>query len=161
MQLIHNSLEYWKQLPELLKNIYELSDKTELKQGCLRSNNFQHTDNMPKAYRDQFDYLYKKYECYDAQIFTTMSSTEGMGWHIDPDNVIIQCLFGKAEYRLGTNNSPIITLQEGETLYIPKGKPHIGLGHRYPRIILSLGTPKTSQEVDADYDYEKTVGDTV
>jgi hypothetical protein len=71
---------------------------------------------------------------------------------------LIYCLYGEATYQLQTVEHQI-KMKEGELLYIPKLKQHIGLGSDFPRIILSMATKKRVPYTQVNHHYTRITGD--
>ncbi len=150
---------YWNKLPEAIRAVpYNYDKGTDYVEGCYKTATFNDVSNLPSVYKNIINYFKQEYDVYDAQIFSTLSSTEGVGWHHDPDNVLIYCLYGSATYRLHKDEFEI-NMKEGQLLYIPKLKQHIGLGSEYPRIILSMATSKKLSASQVDFHYTTITGD--
>ena len=150
---------YWDSLPEAVKAVpYDYDRGTDYVNGCYKTATFNDTTKLPPVYKNIVNYFKQEHDIYDAQIFSTLSTTDGVGWHHDPDNVLIYCLYGEATYQLRTTEHQI-TMKEGELLYIPKLKQHIGLGSDFPRIILSMATKKRVPHNQVDYHYTRITGD--
>ncbi len=150
---------YWNKLPEAIRAVpYNYDKGTDYVDGGYKTATVNGVSNLPSVYKNIINYFKQEYDVYDAQIFSTLSSTEGVGWHHDPDNVLIYCLYGSATYRLHKDEFEI-NMKEGQLLYIPKLKQHIGLGSEYPRIILSMATSKKLSASQVDFHYTTITGD--
>ena len=149
-----NPKDYWDDFPTLVKQLPYVDGFTEYMNGAYKTCLINSNEGLPKSYLSAYKYYLDKYDVYDLQVFCTLSECTGLGWHTDHDDVIIACLYGNSKYKFDKEGNDII-LKEGETIYIPRDKMHIGLGDINPRIILSMATNKeiTRSEVTYHYNY--------
>jgi len=154
-----NGIEFWTEFPSAMKALStSYYAGCRYKHGCYKSPAFNSPDTMPPSYAKLFKEYKEKYDIYDVQLFTSISSSYGIGWHTDPDNVLITAVYGEPSYQLLDDNYTI-TLKQGQTLFIPKGKEHFGMSSLYPRVVFSCATPMDLTEDDVDFHYSKITGD--
>lgn len=154
-----NGIEFWTEFPSVMKALpVHYGCGFRYKQGCYKSPAFNNPDNMPPSYAKLFKEYKQKYNIYDVQIFTSLSSSYGLGWHTDPDNVLITAVYGEPSFQLLDSNYTV-TLKQGQTLFIPEGKQHLGMGSLYPRVVFSCATPMNLTEDEVDFHYSKITGD--
>jgi len=154
-----NGLKFWRELPSIMQALsVEEQQGFRYQEGCYKSPAFNSIDGLPTSYGEIFRKMKFAYDAYDCQIFSSLSMSDGVGWHTDPDNVLILALYGNPVYSLG-NDEHNIQLMQGQTLFIPKNKKHIGLGSMYPRIVFSVATPHNLSEHEVDFHYSKITGE--
>ena len=99
-----------------------------------------------------------KYDAHDMMIFASLGGCPFLGPHADPQNVLIRCLEGNVDYLLFGDEEQLdeattsVTLNAGETLYIPVEKWH-GAASLVPRAVLSMAVrPLGVEEVTFHWD---------
>jgi len=154
-----NGLKFWKDLPSIMQAL-SVEEKKGFKysEGCYKSPAFNNLDKLTPSYGEVFRKMKSEYDAYDCQIFASLSMSGGVGWHTDPDNVLILALYGDPVYLLGEGEQEV-QLMQGQTLFIPKNKKHIGIGSMYPRVVFSVATPQNLSEHEVDFHYSKITGE--
>ena len=154
-----NGLKFWNELTYFMQALsVEEQQGFRYMEGCYKSPAFNSINGLPPIYAEVFRKMNFTYDAYDCQVFASISMSEGVGWHTDPDNVLILALYGNPVYKLG-DGEHTIQLMQGQTLFIPKNKKHIGLGSMYPRIVFSSATPQSLTEDEVDFHYSKITGE--
>lgn len=149
-----NDTQYWNDLPELFKSLSTDSHAAySYSNGTYMTKPFNQFDQIPKSFRQAIEQQKDKRDIYDVVVFMSLSDCKGIGWHTDPDDVLIQGLYGASQYEVEVKGcgSLYVRLEAGETLYLPKGTPHIGLGDRYPRVALTMGVHSQVKREDVTY----------
>ena len=81
-----DGLEFWTEFPSAMKALsLSYNAGCRYKHGCYKSPAFNNPDTMPPSYAKLFREYKEKYDIYDVQLFTSISSSYGIGWHTDPD----------------------------------------------------------------------------
>lgn len=162
---LYTNTDFWRDLPEVLKALPTGTTTPFMyRRGCLKSTLFNCTTDFPDSWAWLFEEWERKYDIYDAQIFSSLSLDKMMGWHTDYNNVILSPVFGSAIYQVRDSKNPNSTfeqfeMQEGETLFIPAEKEHCGLGSLFPRIVFSCSTTRDMRPDEVDYHYSELTGD--
>jgi hypothetical protein len=73
--------------------------------------------------------------------FLAFKGSKSFGLHTDPDNVIIECIFGSKTLYVDTKNDRRHVLKQGEYIFIPANKEH-EIVNEEKSLILSFGFEK-------------------
>lgn len=157
---MYKNNNFWRDLPKVL-SVIPPSDTSGYIGGVLKTSIFSDYSQLPDSYKECINKLSAKYHAYDSTVFCSLGSAHGLDWHRDDENIVITCIYGKTKYAMQGEDFDTmmpesgyeITLHEGQSLFIPKGVQHKGLSDPLPRVSLSMGTNKTCEEIEVDFNH--------
>lgn len=156
VKFIHNPLSYEQNLVSFINTkgeIIPLSSFSELYSDEPKTVKVEGMERFSKEVYDlceHFRHLHSFVGPITCHAFIAQEDSPSFPMHTDPDDVIIYCCEGRKSMDI---NGQYITLEVGESVWIPANTPHRAL-NEHASMILSIGLERYLIDKAKDYELD-------